>query len=125
MRIGIDASLAAGQRTGTGNYALHLVNGLLALDREDDYVLYFRHGCMTSNPLFRLQAPNLTKVVTDAPSGSLRIQANVPWLLHRQGIDVYHSLGYVLPLLWHGRSVVTVHDVNFLVLRREWWRKGK
>jgi hypothetical protein len=42
VRIGIDASLAARRGTGTGRYAAQLVERMLAIEEENEYVLYFR-----------------------------------------------------------------------------------
>gem|GEM_PF-6334871 len=40
MRIGIDCSLVAGQRTGIGQYCYHLVRALSQTDRENVYQLH-------------------------------------------------------------------------------------
>jgi len=123
MRIGIDASWAAGQRTGTGNYTLNLVRGLLEVDSKNEYILYFSKKCPGSNPLFSLEAGNVVKkVVTDAFLTNLRQQVNIPFSLIRDEIDIYHSTGYFLPFLWPGKKIVTIYDMNFALLKHHWWR---
>ncbi len=124
MRIGIDASLAALRGTGTGRYAALLVERLLALDGDDEFVLYFRANDQTDNPLFRLRGPRVTATVTDAPLTLMRIHANLPWRLARDRVDLYHSLGFFLPWLWRGRTVVSIHDIHPVIQSQYWGGQG-
>jgi alpha-1,3-rhamnosyl/mannosyltransferase len=121
MRIGIDASLGSMLGTGTGRYATRLVQHLLALDRENEYVLYFRERDRGRNPLFPPREPRIRWRVTDAPLTLLRLHLNLPLWLRRDRVDVYHSLGFFLPLLWRGPSLVTIHDIH-PVLFGQYWR---
>lgn len=41
MRIGIDVSQMAYEQTGVGKYVRNLVNNLLKIDGENEYVLFF------------------------------------------------------------------------------------
>lgn len=41
MRIGIDISQMAYERTGVANYTKNLVENLLKIDRENEYILFF------------------------------------------------------------------------------------
>ena len=120
VRIGIDASLAARRGTGTGRYAALLVERLIALDQDDDYVLYFRNTHGADNPLWALGGPRVAKRATDAPLTLLRLHVNLPIRLARDGVDLYHSLGFFLPWLWRGRTVVTIHDIHPVIHRAHW-----
>jgi glycosyltransferase involved in cell wall biosynthesis len=40
-------------------------------------------------------------------------------------VDVYHSLGYFLPLRWAGPKVVTIHDLNIYLNWRNWLRSRR
>lgn len=124
MRIGLDASVASMRGSGSGRYAADLVPALLALDREGDYVLYFRERDRGVNPLLRLGGPRVRARFTDAPLTLLRVHANLPLWLRRDRIDLYHSLGYFLPWAWRGPSVVTMHDIHPALLSQHWWRPG-
>lgn len=124
MRIGIDASLAARRGSGTGRYAALLVEHLLAVDRENDYVLYFRRNDEQDNPLFRLTGPNVTRRITDAPLTLMRIHLNMPVHLARDRVEMYHSLGFFLPWLWRGRTVVSIHDIHPVIQRELWGWPG-
>jgi alpha-1,3-rhamnosyl/mannosyltransferase len=122
MRIGIDASWAAALGTGTGSYTLGLVRALVQHDQHE-FVLYFRPGDDIVNPLFGLGAPNVRRRVVDGwrqPGRSLIALARAAF---RDGLEVYHSPGYFLPL-WRGPKVVTFHDVNMFLMWTKWWRPG-
>ena len=124
MKIGIDASLAARRGSGTGRYAALLVERLLALDPENDYVLYFRSSDREDNPLFPIRGPRITTRITDAPLTLMRIHMNLPVRLARDGVELYHSLGFFLPWLWRGRMVVSIHDIHPVIQRELWGWPG-
>ena len=124
MRVGIDASLASRHGTGTGRYAALLVQHLVARDRDSDYVLYFRRRDRGANPLLSLASPRVQRRVTDAPLTLLRLHLNLSLRLRRDAVDVYHSLGFFVPWLWRGKSVVTIHDIHPVLLPHHWWRPG-
>jgi glycosyltransferase involved in cell wall biosynthesis len=124
VKVGIDASLASRHGTGTGRYAALLVQHLVARDRVNDYVLYFRRRDRGDNPLLSLTGPRVQARITDAPLTLLRLHVNLSLRLRRDGIDVYHSLGFFVPWLWRGKSVVTIHDIHPVLLPQHWWRAG-
>lgn len=41
MKIGIDISQLAYEKTGVANYLQHFVKGLLALDKKNEYILFY------------------------------------------------------------------------------------
>lgn len=55
----------------------------------------------------------------------LRTQIKMPRRLRRDQVDLYHSLGFFLPLRWHGPRVVSIHDMNVYLNWRSWARPGK
>lgn len=124
MRIGIDASLASLRGSGTGRYASLLVRQLVALDPDNEYVLYFRSRDPRENPLWPLRGPRLRSRVTDAPFTLLRLHLNLPVRLKADGVELYHSLGFFLPWLWRGKTVVTIHDIHPVLLSEHWWAAG-
>jgi len=123
VRIGIDASLARARSSGTGRYAAGLLDALLAADRDNDYVLYFRRADVRENPFFPPRE-NVRVRVTDAPLTLLRIHANLSVALRCDRVDLYHSLGFFLPALWWGTKVVTIHDLHTFILNEYWWQPG-
>ena len=110
MHIGIDASRATRpQRTGTEAYSLHLIRGLLALDRENDYTLYFNQppdpGLLPARPGCRLRVIPFPRLWTH-----LRLSAE----MLRRPPDVLLVPAHVLPLVHPRRSLVTIHDLGYL-----------
>ena len=110
MHIGIDASRAARpQRTGTEAYSLHLIRGLLALDQENDYTLYFNQppvfGLLPASPRCRQSVIPFPRLWTH-----LRLSAE----MLRRPPDILLVPAHVLPLVHPRRSLVTVHDLGYL-----------
>ena len=42
MRIGIDASSVEGKSTGVGRYLVNILNELAVIDKENEYLLFFK-----------------------------------------------------------------------------------
>jgi len=132
MRIAIDGRTITPSRSGVGGYAERLVRSLLALDRQNHYILFLLQ------PVESFKAKNLTTVVV---TGYERLVLNrywenfvLPHYVRDLRIDLYFSPAYALPFLprfgrfaalvplsryWKDvfnvdrsvRYVVTIHDV--------------
>jgi len=128
VRIGIDVSWAQMGPSGTATYVAGLVEALARVGDTHEYVLFTRDATHYGPALPDLDRPNITRVAVDAPLTNLRQQVTLPLALRRQGLDLYHSpaffLPVALPLLWRGPTVVGMFDVNFLRLREN-WRAGR
>ncbi len=111
MRIGIDARLVYYSQAGIGQYILHLVNSLAEIDRENEYVLLQSRKDETTI----LEQPNFRRVSLWTPSHHRleRYALNVE--LMRLGLDVLHSPDFIPPHRPSCRSVITVHDLAFLL----------
>jgi glycosyltransferase involved in cell wall biosynthesis len=107
MLVGIDASRAsAARRTGTENYSLHLIRGLLALESEHRFRLYFREP----------PAPGLLPEGVDQrviPFPRLWTHVALSWEMFRRPPDLLFVPSHVLPLVHPPCSVVTVHDLGY------------
>jgi glycosyltransferase involved in cell wall biosynthesis len=110
MRIGIDVRITYYTRGGISNYALRLLPALAALDAETDYcVLHSRRDKLPPLP-----RPNFRPVAFWTPAHhrwerwALGIEAA------RLGLDLLHSPDFIPPAFGYRRSVITVHDLNFL-----------
>ncbi len=117
MRIGLNLLyIIPGQNGGTQTYAESLIGALAAGDMGDDFTVFVsEEGRALALP----DQPNFHTVV--CPVWAARREARYayeqivfPRLLGRYGLDVLHSLGYVCPLRPGCRSVVTIHDLNYL-----------
>ena len=117
MRIGLNLLyIIPGENGGTQTYAESLIRALAALNTGDDFTVFVsEEGRSLALP----EQPNFRKVV--CPVHAARREARYvyeqmvfPRLLAGYGLDVLHSLGYVCPLRAPCRSVVTIHDLNYL-----------
>lgn len=127
MKVGINLLyLLPGECGGTETYGICLVNALAALDRENEYVVFLNEE--SAQIALRL-GPNFTVVrcpvrAMSRPRRYFYEQLQLPWLGRRHRLDLLHSLGYVAPILSGTPQVVTVHDMNFVALRKNFgWIK--
>jgi glycosyltransferase involved in cell wall biosynthesis len=121
MKIGINLLyLLPGVVGGTETYAAGLLHGLAEIDQRNEYIIFVNRES-ESWPLPGVV--NFTRVVcpvwaSGRASRYLFEQVRLPRLLAKHQIDVVHSLGYVGPLAAPCPSVVTIHDLNYITLRR-------
>lgn len=111
MHIGIDARLVYYSQAGIGQYILHLVNGLAEVGgRHEFYLLQSRKDETTI-----LDRPNFRRISLWTPSHHRfeRYALNVE--LMRLGLDVLHSPDFIPPHRPSCKSVITVHDLAFLL----------
>lgn len=107
MLIGIDASRAtATRRTGTENYSLHLIRGLLAESTGHRYRLYFNQP----------PQPDLLVGAADwrvIPFPRLWTHVRLSWEMVQEPPDLLFVPSHVLPLAHPAKCVVTVHDLGY------------
>ncbi len=107
LRIGIDASrVATRHRTGTEQYSVQLLEALGALDRWNDYRLYFsaRH-----RPELHLPANFHARSI---PFPRLWTHARLSAEMLTDPPDLLFVPAHVVPLA-HPRTVVTIHDLGY------------
>ncbi len=111
MRIGIDARLVYYTQAGIGQYIKRLVKALADVDQENEFVL--------------LQSRKDQSVIVDQ-SNFKRASIWTPshhrleqWTLHleisRLDMDLLHSPDFIPPFRRNCKSVITVHDLAFLL----------
>jgi glycosyltransferase involved in cell wall biosynthesis len=110
MKVAIDAR--KWRDYGIGTYVRNLVRHLARLDRETTYFLLCEHA---DEPFLRDLAENFVPIVDNSDGYSVREHISIPWKLRRIGADLLHSPHYVLPLLSHVPTVVTIHDCIHLL----------
>lgn len=105
-RLGIDARKLADY--GIGTYLQGLLGGLAARDPEGGLVVMVTPAGRGLLP----PLPSSWRVVeVEAPGYSIKEQLVIPLAAVRAGVGVLHVPHYVIPLLYPGRLVVTVHDI--------------
>jgi glycosyltransferase involved in cell wall biosynthesis len=114
MRIGIDARIAHYSCGGIRSYVLHLLGALAALDGEMDYlVLHSRKGRDISPSV-----SNFRPVPCWTPSHHRFERWTLGIEIARWGVDLLHSPDFIPPAFGYSRSVITIHDLNFLYYPR-------
>jgi glycosyltransferase involved in cell wall biosynthesis len=110
MRIGIDARIVDYARGGISNYVLYLLRALAALDADAEYyVLRSR-----KDRDFSLPGPNFHPVVCWTPSHHRLERWALGVEVARLKLDLLHTTDFIPPAFGYHRSVITVHDLNFL-----------
>lgn len=110
MRIGIDARIVHYARGGISNYVSRLLVSLAALGIDSDfYVLHSRKDRTPPAP-----GPNFRPIACWTPSHH-RLER---WMLGAEAarlrLDLLHSPDFIPPAFGYRRSVITVHDLNFI-----------
>ena len=119
MRIGIDYTAAVNQSAGIGRFVRGLIRAVAALDSENQYVLVHaapNNGCSVEAPTganVSLRELRFRERVMTAIWHRLRIP--LPVDLVTGPVDIFHAPDYVLPPVSRGVSIITVHDLAFLI----------
>ena len=110
MRIGIDARIAYYAQGGIRNYVLRLLKALAAVDADTDYrVLHSRKDHSPPTP-----GPNFQPVACWTPSHHKLERWALGVETVRLRLNLLHSPDFVPPAFGYQRSVITIHDLNFL-----------
>jgi glycosyltransferase involved in cell wall biosynthesis len=125
MKIAIDARWIFPEISGIGAYTRELLRSLARLDQDNRYLLFFDDAAVRERTLAETGLEENANVSTQLLTYgvfSIRNQIAMPGVLATQGVDVYHSTNYMVPLRAFPRKgrritscVATVHDVIPLV----------
>lgn len=110
MIVGIESERANQvEKTGVEHYAKQLILHLALFDRDNEYVLYLR-----SEPQEWLkQLPQNFKIKV-IPFPKFWTQLRLSWEMLWHPVDVLFIPASALPLIHPKKSVVTLHDTNFM-----------
>lgn len=111
MRIGIDARLVHYTQAGIAQYIIHLVSQLANLDSNNEYVILQHHGDKAS----LVRRPNFRRHPTWTPSHHRLEQLTLPLEIRGLRLDLLHSPDFIPPFRRNCLSVITVHDLAFLL----------
>jgi glycosyltransferase involved in cell wall biosynthesis len=111
MRIGIDARLTYYRQAGISQYILQLLEGLARCDAADEFVILQSIRC--KDPL--LDRPNFSRRLLVTPSHHRLERLTLSLELSASRLDVLHSPDLIPPMLRDCRSVITIHDLGFLL----------
>src|SRR5919109_5201130 len=118
MKIAIDVSLAVGESAGVGSYTRGLLEGLAAIDSENEYVLYSYLDLPQSSHLSLPRKPNFSLRVLQLEGEHWErvwSRAELPPKESLEAVDIIHSPFFNAPREHHGALVVTIYDLSFLL----------
>lgn len=110
MRIAIDVRALTKQPTGTGYYVKYLLDAFARTEDENQYYL------CSSRPFNYVAPMNETRfipLIQRGLPGNLWLQIQLPRLIHKQQIELFHSPFGVIPFRINCATVNTVHDIAF------------
>ena len=110
--IGFDARTIRTVTTGMGRVARCLLDAIVSLDTDNQYVVFQRSEL--NEPVSHHRAVRTVRVSYDI--ASLRNQFFFSRVLDKYKLDVYHSLNAFLPY-WIDlslKAVITIHDFNWI-----------
>ena len=120
MRIGIDFTAGVNQRGGIGRYTRELFTALVDQDSSDEFVLYYSHPRGKKPDIRMPNRPNVTERplgISDRWLSALWFRARIPIPIDlvTGPVDIFHFPNFVLPPVRGGKTVVTIHDLSFLL----------
>lgn len=115
MRIGIDIRSLQNdsQRRGIGTYTRCLIKAIVELDRKNEYVFFAFKGLPL--PAFLLdevlKKTRMTRF-THRQKYLVWISSQVlfPYIFKKEGLDLFYSTEYIVPVFARAKKVITVHD---------------
>ena len=128
MKIGIDISQIVYEGTGVARYVRRMVESILALDKENEYVLFgssFRQKEKFTKfyELVKKIHPHVSLVSVAIPPTLLDILWNRFHIMPIESLtgplDVFWSSDWTQPPLGNARGVTTVHDLIALKFPEE------
>ncbi len=114
LRIAIDARMIRpGTMHGIARYVYHLLKGIKNRGTSHHFDILVNPG----SPLESMDWPaNIRFEHVKANWISFREQWEIPRALKRMGSDLFHAPSFVAPLVVPCKMVMTIHDLNHLVL---------
>ena len=114
MKVAIDVRTVLPNRSGVGNYVLHLTQNLKLVDPDSDYYfLAFKKNLPLLGTLEGPQNPLLTVFSHENhPLGDFWEHFILPIRLVKKKIDIFHGPASLIPFRKdHYKTVVTIHDL--------------
>jgi len=107
MNIGIDARLYGLDHTGIGRYVAEIINQLLKVDSQNQYVIFTHPKYINSIP----KAKNVSLVSVSIRHYSLKEQLFLKKIITGHRLDLVHFPHFNVPLNFNAPFVVTIHDL--------------
>jgi glycosyltransferase involved in cell wall biosynthesis len=112
MRIGIDARLVFYNRAGIGQYIIRLIEALASLEPKDDKFILLQSR-KDESPI--IYSNGFERKPLWTPSHNRFEQPALSFEISRLGLDLLHSPDFIPPFRRNCKSVITIHDLAFLL----------
>ncbi len=117
MRVGVECSSLTRPKAGIGFYTFQLLRALSELDGGEEYSLLY------NRPLPQLDLNSRMRRVYNGPASThLWAQTRLSSICKNENINILHSPGQGIPLLYDGPAILTVHDLSPMLFpaTKEW-----
>lgn len=111
MRIGIDARLVYYRQAGISQYTIRLLDEFAAMGADDEFIVLQSRKHRSQ----LVSAANFQRRGLWTPPHHRFEQILLPLELAAVDLDVLHSPDFIPPFRRKCRSVITIHDLNFLL----------
>ncbi len=109
MRIGIDVRKI--NDFGIGTYIQNLIKYLLAVDKHNQYFLFFNHQDINR---FHYPKEQVIKIIDNSPKYSIREHFGLSHQARKYDLQLFHEPHYTLPYFLKCKKVVSIHDLIHL-----------
>lgn len=113
-RVGIDCRLAGLAHAGIGRYTAELVNQLFHLGLQDNvhWILFCRDAAQATEITNGVSGQaHFSIVFAPIQQYSLAEQVRLPQIFSQEKLDLLHVPHFNVPLLYRGKTVITIHDL--------------
>ena len=111
MRVGIDARLVYYRQAGISQYTLRLLEELAVIDKDDEFIIFQSRKDHST----LVDQPNFHKRSLWTPPHHRFEQLLLPFEIATADLDVLHSPDFIPPFRYNCKSVITIHDLAFLL----------
>jgi glycosyltransferase involved in cell wall biosynthesis len=111
MKIGLDLRMIGGG-SGIDRYISELSHEILAQDKTNQYVLFFRNADAAE----KYQQFGQKIVIADIPHYSFAEQLKFPAILVKENLDLVHFPHFNVPIFYRGKFIVTIHDLTHTLI---------
>ena len=110
----------AWEKQGIGIYTQNVIDHMLKLDNENQYVLFYRSG----RPIEKFSNyPNVTQRIVKAPTKLLWDQVVIPHAAREEHLDVILNTKFTVPLRTECKTVMVLHGSEWFIYPEfyPWW----
>jgi len=111
MRIGIMLR-TLDEKFGIGVYTRNMLDALLKLDRNHEYVLFYKNKKHLGK---YAHYPNVEEKVVNAPNKLLWDQATIPLCARQAKVDILFHTKFTVPFLTKCKTVMVLHGASWFV----------